>query len=45
MVPNKSFELRTCSKYRKSNYRESTEYAIEAGKIKLFLLPSNLESP
>ena len=23
-VPNKSFELRRCSNYRKSNYREST---------------------
>ena len=23
-MPNKSFELRRCSNYRKSNYREST---------------------
>ena len=26
-VPNKSFELRRCSNYRKSNYRESTVFS------------------
>ena len=39
MVPNKSFELRRCSNYRKSNYREST--VIFKKKMKIYFKTAN----